>query len=224
MQVIKKQSVIALAVVVLIPVVVITGGMLSNLIDPEIAARHPHYSRNFQLLSMLKHTIFLGSIALAGVLWMLGCLLVIRGKKRSLLWLVMAVFGPVGFAVLATLKDRGAMEADGYARFVGRMNGLVRAGYEVCCFAGIWMLAYELMVLNRNAIIEYQAITQGVSTQQIIDLQDASGGMWAFAEGNEVMYLVVLLYVLRPVVVSLLGSAMTMRGVTGKAGGASGRS
>ena len=135
-----------------------------------------------------------------------------------MLWLVMAVLGPVGFAVLATLKDRDATEIDGYARFVGRMNGLVRTGYEVCCFVGIWVLAYELMVVNRNAIIDYQAITTGVSRQQIIDVQDASGGMWAFAEGNEVMYLVALLYVLRPVVVSLAGSAAARRGAARKAG------
>ena len=31
--------------------------------------------------------------------------------------------------------------------------------------------------------------------------------MWAFAEGNEVMYLVVLLYLLRPIVFWIVGYA-----------------
>jgi hypothetical protein len=73
------------------------------------------------------------------------------------------------------------------------------AGYELCCFVIVWVLAYQAMVLNRELIIRYEAATTGVSTAQIIDIQNASSGMWAFAEGNEVMYLVVLLYLLRPV-------------------------
>jgi hypothetical protein len=54
-------------------------------------------------------------------------------------------------------------------------------------------------------MIRYEAATTGVSTAQIIDRQNASGGMWAFAEGNEVMYLVVLLYVLWPIVFNIVG-------------------
>jgi hypothetical protein len=47
-------------------------------------------------------------------------------------------------------------------------------------------------------LIKYQAATTGVSEPQTIDLQNASSGMWAFAEGMEVMFLVILLYLLRP--------------------------
>ena len=67
------------------------------------------------------------------------------------------------------------------------------------------MLAYQGMVLKRTLMISYQAATTGVSTAQIIDLQNASAGMWAFAEGNEVMYLVVLLYLLWPMVFNIVG-------------------
>jgi hypothetical protein len=195
----KKQTVVALVLLVLIPLVSALGGWLSSLINPEIAAGHPNYVRNYHLLSLLKNLCFLGSGAIAATLWLLVCLLVIRSKKRSYLWLFLAVLGPVGFAVLVMLNDRAPVEKDSYAQFVRSMNGFTRTGYELCCFVIVWVLAYQAMILNRELIVRYQAITTGVSTQQIIDIQNASSGMWAFAEGTEVMFIVVLLYMLRPV-------------------------
>jgi len=68
------------------------------------------------------------------------------------------------------------------------------------------------MVLKRTLMIQYEAATTGVSTAQIIAIQDASSGMWAFGEGMEVMYFVVLLYLLRPIVfrmVAHVAAAMT---------------
>ena len=200
----KKQLVVALFLLLLIPLVMVVGGTLSNLIDPEIAARHPNYARNFHLLTLLKMSLFFSSVAAAGVLWLLSCLLLIRSKSQSCLWLFLAALGPFGFAVLAMLNDRAPAETDRYARFVRRMNGYVRGAYEVGAFVLIWVLAYQAMVLNRELIIRFQAVTTGVSTQQIIDLQNASGGMWAFAEGNEVMFLVALLYLLRPIVFAIV--------------------
>lgn len=197
---IKKQSAVALVLLLLIPLAVMLGGMLSNLIDPEIAAAHPNYVRNYHLLNLLKHMCFFGSLAVAGVLWLLVCVLVIRARNRSTLWLLLAGLGPLGFAVLATLKDRDDLVTDRYARFVRSMNWLVRAGYELSSFVMVWVLAYQAMVVMRTLIIWYEAVTTGISTAQIIDLQNASSGMWAFAEGNEVMYFVVLLYLLRPVI------------------------
>jgi hypothetical protein len=61
------------------------------------------------------------------------------------------------------------------------------------------------MVLKRTLMIRHEAAITGLSTAQIMDLQNASGGMWAFAEGNEVMYLVILLYLLWPIVFSIVG-------------------
>jgi hypothetical protein len=201
---IKKQLVAALVLLLLIPVVLVLGGMLSNLINPEIAAGYPNYVRNYHLLSLLKNLTFFASLAGAGVLWMLACLLVIRAKKRSYLWLLLAALGPFGFAVLAMLNDRAPAETDRYARFVHDMKGFVRVGYELCTFVIVWVLAYQAMVLQRTLMIRFEAATTGVSTAQIIDLQNASGGMWAFAEGNEVMFLVALLYLLRPIVFSFV--------------------
>ena len=88
--------------------------------------------------------------------------------------------------------------------FVRSLNGFVRAGYELCTFVIVWVLAYEAMVLKRTLMIRYEAATTGSSIAQVIDRHNASGGMWAFAEGMEVMYLVVLLYLLRPVVFNIV--------------------
>ena len=196
----KKRWVTAIVLLLLIPAVLMLGGALFSLINPEIAAGHPNYVRNFHLLSLLKLMIVWVSIAVVGVLWLLVCLLVIRAKKRSLLWLFLAALGPFGFAVLAMLNDQGAEEPSLHARFVRSLNWFLRASYELCTFVIVWVLAYETMVLKRTLMIKYQAVTTGVSEAQIIDLQNASSGMWAFGEGMEVIFLVVLLYLLRPIV------------------------
>ncbi len=47
----KKQWVVAIVLLLLIPAVLMLGGMIFNLINPEIAAGHPNYVRNFHLLS-----------------------------------------------------------------------------------------------------------------------------------------------------------------------------
>jgi hypothetical protein len=83
-------------------------------------------------------------------------------------------------------------------------------GYEVCTFVVIWLLAYQAMVLKRNLMIMYESATTGISTAQIIDLQNASSGMWAFAEGSEVMYMVVLFYLLWPIVFNIVGRVATI--------------
>jgi len=206
---IKRQSVMALVLLLMIPLVLVLGGILFSLINPEIAAGHPNYVRNFHLLSLLKISFFWASLAVVAVLWVLVCLLMIRSKNRSLLWLFMAALGPFGFAVLAMLSDREPAETDRYARFVRNMNWYVRVAYELGTFVIVWVLAYEAMVLKRNLMIHYEAATTGASTAQIINQQNASGGMWAFAEGNEVMFLVVLFYLLRPFVFRVAGRVAT---------------
>jgi hypothetical protein len=105
----------------------------------------------------------------------------------------------------ATTSDRDTAETDRYARFVRSLNGFVRVGYELCTLVIVWVLAYEAMVLKRTLMIRYEAATTGSSVAQITDLHNASGGMWAFSEGMEVMFFVVLLYLLRPVVFNIVG-------------------
>jgi len=208
---IKKQWVAALVLLLLIPVVVMLGGMLFSLINPEIAAGRPNYVRNYHLLNLLRLSLFWASFACAAALWILACLLVIRSKKRSYLWLILAALGPFGFAVLAMLGDREPVETDRYTRFMRSMNGPMRVAYELGCFVVIWVLAYQAMVLKRTLMIQYEAATTGVSTAQIVNLQNASSGMWAFSEGNEVMFLVVLFYVLRPFVFRIVGNLAARR-------------
>jgi len=48
-----------------------------------------------------------------------------------------------------------------------------------------------------------------MSKAQIIDIQNASSGMWAFGEGLEVMYLVVLFYLLRPILFSVVSRVVS---------------
>jgi hypothetical protein len=205
MKMIKKQWVVAVVLLLLIPVVLVLGGALFSVINPEIAAGHPNYVRNFHLLNLLKISVMWGTAAAVLVLWLLVCLQVIRAKKRSSSWLVLAALGPFGLAILSMLNDRATAETDRYARFVRRLNGFVRVGYELCTFVIVWVLAYEGMVLKRALMIRYEAATTGNSIAQVTDLHNASGGMWAFAEGMEVMFFVVLLYLLRPVVFNLVG-------------------
>src|SRR5579863_7081 len=201
----KKQWVVALVLFLLIPLELKLGGMLFSLINPESAAGHPNYVENFHRLSLLKHMALWGSEAGVFVLLLLVCFLVIRSKKRSPLWLFMAALGPFGFAVLAMLNDQAPAETDSYTRFLRNLNWFVRAGYELCIFVLAWTLAYQGMVFKRNLMIRHMAAVTGMSVAQIIDQQNASSGMWAFAEGNEVIYLVILFYLLWPIVFNIVG-------------------
>jgi len=126
---------------------------------------------------------------------------------------VAAVFGglgPFGFAIPALLNDKVSTETDRHARFVRSLNSFARVGYEVCRFVIIWLLAYEAMVLKRNLMILYESATTGVPTSQVIATQNASSGMLDFSEGLEVMFLVVLLYLLWPIVFNIAAHLATL--------------
>lgn len=207
----KKQTVVALALLLLIPVVSMAGGLLFSVINPEIAAGHSNYARNYHLLSLVKNMSLVASGAVVVILWLTACFLVIRSKERSSLWLFLAGLGPFGFVILAMLNDRAPEETDRYSRFVRNLNRFVRVGYEVCGFVIMWLLAFQAMVLKRNLTIMYDSATTGISTAQIIDRQNASSGMWAFAEGIEVMYMVVLLYLIWPIVFNIVGRVAAIR-------------
>ena len=202
---IKTKRVVALALFLMIPLVLKLEGALFSMINPESAAGHPNYAQNYHRLYQLRHMVLWGSEAAVLVLWLLVCFLVIRSKKRSPLWLFMAALGPFGFAVLAMLNDQAPAETDSYTRFLRNLNWFVRAGYELCIFVLAWTLAYQGMVFKRNLMIRHMAAVTGMSVAQIIDQQNASSGMWAFAEGNEVIYLVILFYLLWPIVFNILG-------------------
>lgn len=204
---IKKDSTLALLLLLLMPLILVFGGMLAGLINPEIAAGHPNYVRNFHLLMQLKIGLFIASVSGFVLLWITACFMVLRSKKRPPYWLLLAALGPVGFVILTSLNDREPAKADSYSQFLQKMNWAVRAAYEITTFVLVWILAYEAMVLHRMLMIHVQSATTGIPIQQVVDQQNASSGMWAFSEGLEVMFLVVLLYVLRPFLFSLVTRA-----------------
>jgi hypothetical protein len=201
---IKKQLLVALLLLLLIPAVAVGGGMLSNLINPELAAGHPNYVRNWHLLSELKRLIFFGSFVTVVALYLVGSFLVIRSKNQSGLWLFLAALGPLGFAILSVLNDRAPSETDRYARFLRSMNWFLRLVYELLSLYIIWELSWQGMILKRNLMIRYESISTGVPAAQIIATQNASSGMWAFGEGLEVMFFVIILYLLRPILFNLI--------------------
>jgi len=194
MKMMKKEWVVAVVLLLLIPVVLMVGGALFSFINPEIAAGHANYVRNYQLLSLVKKMVILATAGAVLLLWVLVCLQVIRAKKQSLSWLVLAALGPFGLAILAMLNDKDTVATDDpYSQFVRKLHWLVRAGYELCTVAIVWELAYEGMVLKRAVMERIEAARTGMSVAQVIDLHNASGGMWAFGEGRKVLFFVVLL-------------------------------
>jgi len=204
---IKKETLLALLLLLMIPVVMLVGGFLFSLINPEAAAGHPNYVRNWHMLNQLRGLIFFGMFATVAALYLFGSFLVIRSKSQSGLWLLLAMLGPLGFAIISALNDRAPSEEDRYSHFILRLNRFIRIGYEVACSVLICGLASQIMVLKRNLMIHYESITTGISTAQIIATQNASSGMWAFGESIEVLFFAIVLYLLRPVLFNLVARA-----------------
>jgi len=202
----NKNHLWAVIVFLMIPVILMAGGALLVVIDPEKLAGHTHYARNFQLLQLARHGIMLAMFGTVVIAWFVTCWLLVRSKSRPYHWLFLALLGPFGLAILASLRDSSPQSSDLYERFNRRLNVFFRAFYEVVCFIVALNVAWEMMLIKREATISLQAAMTGVSRSQIIEQQNASSGMYAFSELNEVMYFLVLLYLLRPVCVNVVGS------------------
>lgn len=69
----------------------------------------------------------------------------------------------------------------------------------------VWVGAIQTMVLKRDLMIMYEAATTETSTAQIINQEKASSGMWAFGESLEVLFLVVLFYLLWSICFNVVG-------------------
>jgi len=195
----KSHYRLAIVSFLLIPAVTVLAGMLIISINPEIAARYPNYERNYRLLNLAKHLSMWAELLAIISLWFLTCFFLAKSKQQSYGWLSLAIFGPFGFIILTILRDDAPAPGDLYQRFVGKLKIYLRVAYELCFFVVVWLAAYQIMVLKRDLMIICEAATTGTSTAQIINQQNASSGMWAFSEGNEVMYLVVLFYLLWPI-------------------------
>jgi len=213
----KKHYALAIVSFLLLPAVFTLGAMLFLSINPEIAAGHPNYVRNYRILAQAK-TLVLWSSELASIgLWFLTCLFLIKSKKQSYVWSCLAILGPFGFIILSMLRDEAPAPGDLYQQYIGRQKLYLRLAQELCFFVIVWIVAYQAVAFKRDLMIMHQAAVTGLSTAQILEQQNASGGMWAFAEGNEIFYLVVLIYLLWPIVFNAAGHLLKSRNSAGNA-------
>ena len=201
----KGPYALAIVCFLIIPVVVVLGPMSINAINPEIAARYSNYERNYRLLTLAKNVSLLAVLLAVVGLWFLTCFLLLKSKKRSYGWLPLAMLGPFGLIILTMLSDNAPAPGDWYQEFVGKLKIYLRVPYELIFFVIVWVGAYRAMILKRDFMIMYEAATTGISTAQIINQQNASSGMWAFSEGLEVFFLVVLFYLLWPICFNVVG-------------------
>jgi hypothetical protein len=194
----KKAQLLALLSFLSIPLILVAGGALFAAIDPERLSRHASYARDFWFFQHVKNGVFLAMLALCAVAWFLTCLIVIRAKHRSAWWLALALLGPPGFIVLVLLRDLAPGSLAAPAKDPGRLDVLRRILVEACVFVLLLAVADAMMETKREISIALEAARTGQSREQIAEQRDADGGMWAFSEGNEVLYFLVLLYLLRP--------------------------
>ena len=109
------------------------------------------------------------------------------------------------------LEDRSPAPGDLYQQFIRKLKMYWRVPLEIAVFVSVWWLAYQLVVLKRELLISYVSFSTGTPAATIIDQQNASSGMYAFGEGLEEMYLVVLLYLLWPILFTLAGRLLRRR-------------
>jgi len=201
----KRPYILAIVSFLMIPAVSVLAALLINFIDPEIAAGYANYERNYRLLSLAKTLSVWAVLLVIMGLWFLTCFFLVKSKQRSYGWLSLAMFGPFGLIILTMLIDNAPASADLYQQFVDKLKIYLRIAYELGFFVVVWVGAFLTMALNRDLMIMYEAATTGTSTAQIIDQQNASSGMWAFREGLEVLFLVVLFYLLWPICFNAAG-------------------
>ena len=207
----KWQYILAVVCYLLIPAVVIASGVLFRLIDPEMARGSADYVRNYRLLESVRIGALMAMAGLVLALWVLTCYLVLKSRQRSPGWLLLAAAGPFGFIVIAMLEDRAPASYDLHQRFIRKLKWYWRVPIEIAAFFTVWSLAYELMLVKSDMMIRYESIMTGTPVATIIDVRNQSGGMWAFSEGNEVIYLVVLIYLLWPVLFNVVGQLIERR-------------
>jgi hypothetical protein len=200
----KKINLLAVACYLAIPFVIVGGLFVAGNINPEWALRTANYSRNFHLLTALKAALFFSSVGLGGVLWFLTCYCLVRAKRRSGVWLAFAFLGPFGFSVLAALRDGAPSPGDAWQRLVQRMGRSTHIAHELIFFFAAWSVSYQAMALLRNNLILRESLATGATVAQIVAQRNTMGGMYSFAEGIKVMYLVPLIYLSWPIAFNLL--------------------
>jgi hypothetical protein len=201
----KLRYVLAVVCYVAIPAVVVAGVALFVLIDPEMARGRSSYARDYRLLDAARLCILWASAALALVLWVSCCYLVLTSRRRSLRWLPLAVAGPFGFSVIAALEDRSPTPSDRYQHVIRNLPMHWRVCLEVAVFIGVWFVAYGAVLAHRELMIYVESLTTGTPVSTLIAAQTASSGMWAAGEGFQELYLVPLLYLVWPTLFNIAG-------------------
>lgn len=97
---IRKYYGLSVLVLLLIPLAAMLAAGLFDAINPELAAGHANYARNYALLEHLRNGISLAALALLGSLWLLAGIWLLRAKSRRRAWLWLALAGSLGFAAL----------------------------------------------------------------------------------------------------------------------------
>jgi hypothetical protein len=69
----KRPYVLAIVSFLMIPAVTVLGGILINSINPEMAAGHANYERNYRVLSLAKNLSMLAGLLVIMGLWFLTC-------------------------------------------------------------------------------------------------------------------------------------------------------
>ena len=108
----KRPYVLAIVSFLMIPAVSVLAAMLINSINPEIAAGHSSYERNYRLLSLAKNLSMLALLLVIMGLWFLTCFFLVKSKKRSYGWLPLAMLGPFGLIILTMLSDNAPAPGD----------------------------------------------------------------------------------------------------------------
>jgi hypothetical protein len=207
----RRQYILAVVCYLLIPAVVIASGVVFRAIDPELARGSTDYTRNYRLLELARTGALMAMAGLALALWVSTCYLLLKSRQRSLGWVLLAAAGPFGFIVIAMLEDRAPAPHDLYQQLVRKLKLYWRVPLEIVLFISVWSFAFGLVVFKRDLMISYESFMTGTPAATIVDRQNASSGMWAFGEGLEEIYLVVLIYLLWPVFFNVAGRFFNRR-------------
>ena len=122
----ERPYVLTIVSFLIIPAVSVLAAMSINSINPEIAAGHSSYERNYRLLSLAKNLSVLAVLLVIMGLWFLTCFFLVKSKKRSYGWLPLAMLGPFGLIILTMLSDNAPAPGDLYQQFVGKLKIYLR--------------------------------------------------------------------------------------------------
>lgn len=199
----KRHYFLALACFLAMPVIMIGGAALYALLDPAMVRGRADFLLDHRVQDFVRPAVLAGSAGLIVVLWIATCAFVLRSRQLSLGWILLAAAGPFGYIVLALLDNRSATAADPYQEFIRKLKVYWRIPLEMIFFVAAWSLAFLTMEIRQELMIRVQSFTTGIPAATLVDQQNASGGMSAFGDMLQVIYLVVLVYLLWPIVFDL---------------------